>query len=61
MGNSTWGHKEADMTECVRVHTHTHIRPIMPGKKKSKGPENSLKVQRKKKRKGQTALFRVWE
>jgi len=24
VGNSSWGHRESDMTEHERAHTHTH-------------------------------------
>ena len=26
MGNSSWGHRESDMTEHECAHTHTHTR-----------------------------------
>ena len=28
-GLQSWGHKDSDMTECTRAHTHTHTLSMM--------------------------------
>lgn len=44
----------------AHAHTHRHTLDPLCQEEKSKGPENSLKVQRERKKRTNSALFRVW-